>query len=93
MKWLLFGTSLFALWVAFNALFMLSGPYSTFNFVVAAVGVCVGVFMAWLSSKRFVEAQPKRRRTAIMQAPPMALCFFILFLLCSMGVLKLLAYR
>jgi hypothetical protein len=93
MKWILFGISVFALWVAFNALFMLPGPYSAFNFDAAAVGMAVGVLMAWLSSKRFVEAQPRRQRTAVLQAPPMIVCLFVLFLLCAMGALKLLASR
>jgi hypothetical protein len=94
MKWLLFVVSLFSLWVSFNSLFMLPGQYSAFNFEIAAVGIAIGVLTAWLSSKRFADAQRKRRRSgAILEAPPIALCLFVLVVFCVMGVLKLTASR
>lgn len=93
MKWILFAISLFALWVAFNALFMAPGRYSAFNFEVAGVGILVGITLAWVSGKRFADAEPKRRRSgAILKAPPMVLCIFILFVFCTIGVIKLMAY-
>jgi membrane associated rhomboid family serine protease len=94
MKWILFAISLFVLWVAFNALFMAPGPYSAFKFEVAGVGIALGVLTAWLSGKRFADAEPKRRRSAaIMKAPPVVLCIFILFVFCAIGVVKFMAYR
>ena len=94
MKWLLFAISLFALWFAFNLLFMVPGHYSAITVGLAAGGIIVGLSMAWLSGKRFVGGEAKTRRSvAIMKAPPMVLCIFILFVFCAMGALKLLAYR
>lgn len=94
MKWLLFAISLFALWVSFNALYMLPGRYSAFNFELAAVGIAVGIAAAWLSGKRFADAdQRKRKKGTIMQAPPVVLCAFILIIFCVMGVLKSMSSR
>jgi hypothetical protein len=94
MKWILFAISLFALWVAFNALFMAPGRYSAFNFEVAGAGIVIGVLLAWISGKRFLVAEPKRTlEAAIMKTPPMVLCMFILFVFCAIGVVKLMAYR
>ena len=93
MKWILFALSLLALWVAFNSLFMLPGQYSAFNFELAGVGVIAGVVLAWISSKQFVAAEPKRHRGAIMKAPPMVLCIFIVFVFCAIGVIKFVAYQ
>ena len=74
MKWPLFVISLFALWVAFNALYMLPGRYTAFNFELAAIGIGVGILTAWLSGRRFAEADSRRRkRGAIMQSPGSAL--------------------
>jgi membrane associated rhomboid family serine protease len=79
MKWLLFALSLFALWVAFNALFMLPGRYTAFNFELAAAGIVIGIVTAWLSGKRFIDTGHRRgKRGALMQAPPVLLCTFIL---------------
>ena len=94
MKWFLFALSLLGLWIAFNSLFMLPGQYSAFNFALAGVGVGVGVLLAWISSKRFVDAEPKTNRSAaILQAPPMVLCAFILLVFCAIGFVKRVAYR
>lgn len=94
MKWLLFEVSLFTLWVAFNALFMAPGRYHAFNFEVAGIGIAVRVMTAWLSGKKFVRTEQKTPSgAAIMKAPPMLLCVFILLLFCAIGALKLLAYR
>ena len=94
MKWVLFAISLFALWVAFNALFMLPGQYSAFNFELAGSGIVAGILLAWVSSKGFLASEPKRlRNTAIMKAPPMVLCIFILIVFCAIGVIKFMAYR
>jgi hypothetical protein len=94
MKWFLFALSLLGLWIAFNSLFMLPGQYSAFNIALAGVGVGVGVLLAWISSKRFLDAEPKRNRSAaILQAPPMVLCAFILLAFCAIGFVKWMAYR
>jgi uncharacterized membrane protein YidH (DUF202 family) len=94
MKWLLFLLSVFAMWVAFNSLFMLPGHYSAFNFELAGLCIGVGVLLAWVSGKRFVDASPKRRRrAAVMEAPPMVLCAFILLVFIAIGVVKFMAYR
>jgi uncharacterized membrane protein YidH (DUF202 family) len=94
MKWLLFAVSLFTLWVSFNALFMLPGRYTAFNFELAGVGIAVGILAAWLSGKRFTDSDPrKRNRGKIMQTPPVVLCIFILVIFCAMGALKVMASR
>ncbi len=94
MKWLLFAISFFALWFAFNLLFMVPGRYSAITVALAAGGIIVGLSMAWLSGKRFVGAESERHRSAaILKAPPMVLCIFILFVFCAIGVIKFMAYR
>ena len=93
MKWLLFAISLFALWVAFNALFMLPGRYTAFNFELAAAGIVIGIATAWLSGKRFVDTGRRGKRGALMQAPPVVLCTFILVIFCAIGILKVVASR
>jgi hypothetical protein len=87
--------SLVALWVAYNALFMLPGKYDYFNFVVAGFGVGLGVLFASMSSRRFAgQASEKRVPIAhILKAPPMAICIFILILFCLSGLVKIAAYR
>ena len=93
MKWILFALSLLALWIAFNSLFMLPGRYSAFNFELAAAGIIAGVLLAWISSRRFVAVGPRAHRSAaVMKAPPMVLCIFILFVFCAIGAIKLVAY-
>lgn len=94
MKWLLFAVSLFALWVSFNALYMLPGRYAAFNFEVAGFGIVIGILTAWLSGKRFADAdRPKRKKRPIMQTPPMVLCTFILVIFCAIGLLTFMASR
>jgi membrane associated rhomboid family serine protease len=94
MKWLLFAISLFALWVAFNALYMLPGPYTAFNFELAAAGIGVGTLTAWLSGKRFTHTERRKRRSsALMKAPPVVLLIFILVIFCAIGILRFLASR
>lgn len=94
MKWLLFAVSLFTLWVAFNALFMASGRYHAFNFEVAGIGIALGVMTAWLSSKKFMRTERETSRgAAVLKAPPVLFCIFILLLFCAMGALKVVAYR
>ena len=93
MKWLFFAFSLFCLWVAFNALYMLPGKYTPFNFELAGTGIGIGILTAWLSGKRFVVAEPKRQRSSIVQSPPVVLCIFILIIFCVIGLLKFAASR
>src|ERR1700677_4665779 len=89
MKWVLFALSLFALWVSFNALYMLPGRYTAFNFELAGAGITVGILTAWLSGKRFATAdEPKRKQRTIMQTPPVVLCTFVLVIFCAMGILR-----
>ncbi len=90
MKWLLFAVSLLGLWIAFNSLFMIPGPYSAINFELAGIGTVVGVLLAWISSRRFVDSEPKS--STIMKAPPMVLCVFILLVFCAIGIMKFIAY-
>ena len=94
MKWPLFVISLFALWVAFDALYMLPGRYTAFNFELAAVGIGVGILTAWLSGRRFAEADSRRRkRGAIMQAPPVVACIVVLVVFSAIALLKITASR
>jgi hypothetical protein len=91
MKWLLFAVSLLGLWIAFNSLFMLPGQYSAINFVLAGIGIVVGVLLAWISGRHFVGTELKI--STIMKAPPMVLCVFILLIFCAIGIMKFIAYR
>jgi len=94
MKWLLFAVSLFALFVSFNALYMLPGRYAAFNFDLAGFGTLIGILTAWLSGKRFADSdRPRRKKRTIIQTPPVALCTFILVIFCAMGLLKFMASR
>jgi hypothetical protein len=93
MKWLLFAFSLFSLWVAFNALYMLPGKYTALNFELAGTGIGIGILTAWLSGKRFVEAEPKRPRASLLQSPPVVLCVFILTIFCVIGLFKFVLSR
>ena len=89
---LLFALSLLALWFAFNALFMAPGSYRAFSFEVAGIGIAIGVMAAWVSSKRFARTGHETGLGAILKAPPMVLCIFILFVFCAIRVIKLIAY-
>ncbi|MBV8207819.1 MAG: hypothetical protein JO041_13580 [Acidobacteria bacterium] len=94
MKWLLFVISLFALWVAFNALYMVPGRYDAFRLEFAGGSITVGILAAWLSGRRFAKSDASKPRTgAILQAPPVVLCIFILAIFCAMAVMKFMAYR
>jgi hypothetical protein len=92
MKWLLLAVSLLALWVSFNALYMVPGRYTAFNFEVAGIGIAIGILTALLSGKRFVDVDRGRRtKKAIMLTPPLVLCTFILLVFCVMAGLKIIA--
>jgi hypothetical protein len=93
MKWLLFVANLFALWFAFNLLFMVPGSYSPMTLGLTGVGIVVGALTAWFSGRRFALADTKGNRIAeIVKTPPMVLCIFILCVFCAIGIVKFLAY-
>ncbi|HKD79726.1 MAG TPA: hypothetical protein VKH81_08535 [Candidatus Angelobacter sp.] len=87
MKWVLFAISLYTLWVSFNALFMMPGHYTAFEFEAAAVGITIGIATAWLSSKKFADGSKSRKKTVLMQIP-MLLCILALVIFCVLGALK-----
>jgi len=94
MRWFLFAISLFALWFAFNMLFMISGSYSGTTFGLAATGITVGVAAAWFSGRQFILAWGRDQRMGeIVKAPPVVLCIFILCAFCAMAIIKIMAYR
>jgi hypothetical protein len=94
MRWLLFGISLFALWFAFNVLFMLPGNYSAAIFGLAAIGIAVGVAAAWFSGRQFTRAWGRNQHPGeVVKAPPVVLCIFVLCVFCVMGIVKVIAYR
>jgi hypothetical protein len=94
MRWLLFGISLFALWFAFNVLFMLPGSYSATIFGLAAIGIGVGVAAAWFSGRQFTLAWGRNQHPGeVVKAPPVVLCIFVLCVFCVMGIIKVMAYR
>jgi hypothetical protein len=94
MRWLLFGISLFALWFAFNVLFMVPGSYSATIIGLAAIGIAVGAVAAWFSGRQFALAWGRNQQPReVVKAPPVVLCIFILCVFCVMGIIKVMAYR
>jgi len=90
MKWLLFALSLFALLVAYNALFMLPGSYDWFGFTAAGVAISIAAVCAWFSGRRFAGKQATRRE--LMLSPPAVIWLFVLLLFCGAGLIRVVAY-
>ena len=62
MKWVLFALSLFALWVTFNALFMLPGRYTAFNFELAGLSRSHNWAACNLKPRPRLDISPPHRR-------------------------------
>ena len=91
MKWLLFLLSLFALFVASNALFWLPGKYNWFSFLMAGTAIAVAAASAWFSGKRFATSahgmQP-RFMDVVMTLPP-TIWIVVILLFCVFGLTKI----
>ena len=91
MKWLLFLLSLFALFVANNALFWLPGKYNWFSFVMAGTAIAVAAACAWFSGKRFAKSAHGMRprfRDVVMTLPA-TIWIVVIFLFCLFGLTKI----
>jgi hypothetical protein len=95
MRWLLSILTALCLWVAFNALFMLSGPYDSFNFLAAGISITLAIVCAWFGGRRFVSGVVTKRRTtgSIWTSPPMVICLTGLVVLALAGMLRVIGHR
>lgn len=84
--WLLFFVSLFFLWVAFNALFMVPsehpGQYDASLVSTAMVLIVVALLVAWASGRLFVAASYGSRNGygSVLSTPPIMFCGGILLI-------------
>ena len=90
MKWLLFLLSLFALFVANNALFWLPGRYGWFNFVMAGAAIAAAAVLAWFSGKRFTKSASGTRPSwmDVVMTLPATIWMVVVFLFCLFGLTK-----
>jgi hypothetical protein len=58
---LLFALSIVCLWVSFNALFMVPGPYDSTTNTIAGAGIVAALGFAAASGKQFIAATTSRR--------------------------------
>jgi hypothetical protein len=90
--WLLFLIALLFLWVAFNALFMVTGQYDSFTVNMAALSVVSAFLVAWASAKLFQSARHGSRsaHNGVFSMPPMVACLGTLLIFLGFLLVKLL---
>jgi hypothetical protein len=95
MRWLFSILTVLCLWVAFNALFMLSGRYDAFNFLAAGISIAIAIVCAWFGGRRFISGMATKRRAAgsVWTSPPMVICVTGLVVIALAALLRVIGHR